>query len=75
MTSLRVIDLPKLYVLDGIHTAFRQKVWEEKQEPYSLVCGCGWEYNCLSWYSGVADLEPLRFHYTHCPKAKLHGNP
>lgn len=48
------------YVLDGIETAMAHKpfgAWE------TILCPCGWK-------ASVYDAGALRFHYTHCPKAR-----
>lgn len=62
------------YVLDGIETAMTKTV---DGQFVLIVCPCGWEggWENSSIARGVPGYHngreaALRFHYTHCPKAK-----
>lgn len=57
------------YVLDGIETAMRVEIEEYNgsfpDEIVTVRCACGWSHE------DHRDARPtIRFHYTHCPKAK-----
>ena len=52
------------YVLDGIETAMEEQDWGTFR---AINCPCGWSYQRKVDNAGRA---ALRFHYTHCPKAK-----
>ena len=71
------------YVLDGIETAMeetREQAHEGSKEwLYGVKCPCSWSYYVGASSHGegrpyLPDIErskpALRFHYTHCPKAK-----
>lgn len=61
------------YVLDGIPTAMQvgtEHPWEDARCP----CGAHWNVGVTVRSTGYAeraiDKDSLRFHYTHCPKAR-----
>ena len=63
------------HVLDGIPTAFTTDVADDMGEvPNSWECPCGWRSALSIWgHSGDAlgTFAALRFHYTHCPMARV----
>ena len=59
------------YVLDGIKTAMVKGV------DRAITCSCGWRCSAPAFVETYGELavlvtdERLRFHYTHCPQAKV----
>ena len=65
------------YVLDGIKTAMVKTVHGDKG-VLDIDCPCGWGTvwpQLRSWDEVEADSAALRFHYTHCPEARLAAPP
>lgn len=62
------------YVLNGIKTAMVEaKSGDRYNYRHSVTCPCGWV--TTSSGGGIAwqdvNVSALRFHYTHCPQAKV----
>jgi len=56
------------YVLDGIETAMVEGTpcWHKDK----VLCPCGFWVSLNDVQGWYPPLAALRFHYTHCPKAK-----
>ena len=57
------------YPLDGIKTAMDE---DESDDLVTKVdCPCGWRTLWVDYGEYLDRLHALRFHYTHCPQARV----